>query len=224
MSAFYATNKEVKILSDKLDLLNTKLDSVSKQLIVKNTDGSEVEIQAIQRPDGKWVINQPGYEIATDSNKVKVINSVDVNPPDAYQEVEEVFEQAFRKESTNTVRIQPPVGARGFLAELNIGATVDGTFADGDGAGINVYSGPGIHTAQSLGIKTDKYKQTYRRILLLWYPGAKREDALLNLDARHLYVVGLPISKTIDFQIEITGEFEPENLGISTRLNVEWLV
>lgn len=32
MSAFYATNKEVKILSDKLDLLNTKLDLLNTKL------------------------------------------------------------------------------------------------------------------------------------------------------------------------------------------------
>lgn len=40
MSSFYATNKEVKKLGDKLDLLNTKLDNIAEGVLKVQLTGA----------------------------------------------------------------------------------------------------------------------------------------------------------------------------------------
>jgi len=73
MSSFYATNKEVKRLSAKLDLLNTKLDSAAEGDLRVQLSGNDVVIGLLaDRPPASEMRGRGYYAWdETDGHKLK---------------------------------------------------------------------------------------------------------------------------------------------------------
>ena len=70
MSAFYATNKEVKKLGDKLDLLNTKLDSATEGDLKVQLSGTMTErygADVNSRPPADTVLAGTTFTIVDES-------------------------------------------------------------------------------------------------------------------------------------------------------------
>ena len=70
MSAFYATNKEVKKLGDKLDLLNTKLDSDAEGDLKVTLSGTTMELYGViiaDRPPADTVLVGTTFTIVDES-------------------------------------------------------------------------------------------------------------------------------------------------------------
>lgn len=166
-------------------------------------------------------LRMSGYELATNSNRSKIINALELLPPDAYRASEVIYPMEKRTtEPWGVIKI-PPNGARGFIVSLYV-TDITGTFSDGEGIGVDVEASTGPSGNNNLWVSAAKVKSKWARTNILWYPGASKGD-LAELGGRSYYVVPLSVPYSIKIAMKITGTFA-EGEGVTAGVEIGWLV
>lgn len=163
----------------------------------------------VMSPSGMW-LPQAGTEEGVLKTEVTGSNIL----------VQTVFSRSVRSGTQNTI-MSVPNGAKGFIV-MTRAYGITGTFSSGQGLNLLVDQRNFLNdTLPMWRIETTKQNAMFADHLVTVYPGINTGDSSM-VGSRVRKTSALVVSGNINFRLDITGEFEPEQ-GFDVECVIHWL-